>query len=240
MVLLNANVQSYLGEIKTNHRDSFDFLERMIDIPQVDLLACAWLVNSKFASTILVDVDTPVTSRSLLRWTMFAADTAHSAKARAAAGSDREAQLLMGETAENLDKVDVSLRTGSHFLTYPTFLTLLANIAGIVGSFYVCDKQSIDAPTNPLIYRFARQVAFELSSDDSRTWLKHNPGQARPLFAWWVSILYDPGQIDTFKFGGQLVHMHLSGIDVTPKEYATKELSYPQLVKKIGWPTPTA
>jgi hypothetical protein len=188
-VLLNANVQSYLGEIKTNHRDSFDFLERMIDIPQVDLLACAWLVNSKFASTILVDVDTPVTSRSLLRWTMFAADTAHSAKARAAAGSDREAQLLMGETAENLDKVDVSLRTGSHFLTYSTFLTLLANIAGIVGSFYVCDKQTIEAPTNPLIYRFVRQVAFELSSDDSRTWLKHNPGQARPLFAWWVSIL---------------------------------------------------
>jgi hypothetical protein len=189
MVLLNANVQSYLGEIKTNHRDSFDFLERMIDIPQVDLLACAWLVNSKFSATILVDVDTPITSRSLLRWTMFAADTAHSAKTRAAAGSDREAQLLMGETAENLDKVDVSLRTGTHYLSYNTFLTLLANIAGIVGSFYVCNKQDIEAPTNPLIYRFARQVAFELSSDDSRTWLKHNPGQARHLFCWWVSIL---------------------------------------------------
>lgn len=51
MVLLNANVQSYLGEIKSNHLDSFDFLERMIDIPQLDLLLCAWLVNSKFSHT---------------------------------------------------------------------------------------------------------------------------------------------------------------------------------------------
>ena len=41
----------------------------------------------------------------------------------------------------------------------------------------------------PLIFRFARQVAFELSSDESRTWLKHNSTQTRHLFCWWVSIL---------------------------------------------------
>ena len=58
-----------------------------------------------------------------------------------------------------------------------------------------------------------------------------HPSQAA---AWWVSILYDPGQIDTFKFGGQLVHMHLSGIDVIPKEYATKELSHPQLIDRLA------
>jgi hypothetical protein len=39
------------------------------------------------------------------------------------------------------------------------------------------------------MFRFARKVAFELSSDDSRTWLKLNQGQACLVFCWWVSIL---------------------------------------------------
>jgi hypothetical protein len=39
------------------------------------------------------------------------------------------------------------------------------------------------------MFRFARKVAFELSSDESRTWLKLNQGQARHIFCWWVSIL---------------------------------------------------
>jgi hypothetical protein len=105
---------------------------------------------------------------------MFAADAATVAKARAVAGGDREAQILMGEAPENLDKVDVTLWSGNHFLSYPTFLTLLANIAGIVGAFYLCDKDDIDIPTTPLIFRFAWQVAFELSSDQSRALIKHN------------------------------------------------------------------
>jgi hypothetical protein len=32
--IMNANVQSYLGEIRLSHKDSLDFLERMIDIPR--------------------------------------------------------------------------------------------------------------------------------------------------------------------------------------------------------------
>ena len=39
--LMNTNVQSYLGEIRSSHHDFLDFLEQMIDIPQVDLLTCA-------------------------------------------------------------------------------------------------------------------------------------------------------------------------------------------------------
>ena len=31
--IMNANVQSYLGEIRSSHKDSLNFLERMIDIP---------------------------------------------------------------------------------------------------------------------------------------------------------------------------------------------------------------
>lgn len=46
--LMDANMQSYLGEIWLSHRDPLDFLERMIDIPQVNLLSCALLVNSRF------------------------------------------------------------------------------------------------------------------------------------------------------------------------------------------------
>ena len=64
--ILNANVQSYLGEIRLSHRDSIDFLEQMIDIPQVDLLTCAFLVNSKFDHSVLTDVEALATSRSLL------------------------------------------------------------------------------------------------------------------------------------------------------------------------------
>ena len=107
--ILNANVQSYLGEIRLSHRDSIDFLEQMIDIPQVDLLTCAFLVNSKFDHSVLTDVEALATSRSLLRWTMFSADTSTVSKARAAAGGDRKAQILLGELPENLDQVDVSI-----------------------------------------------------------------------------------------------------------------------------------
>jgi hypothetical protein len=64
--ILNANVQSYLREIRSSHKGSLDFLERMIDISQVDLLTCARLVNSKFDHSVLTDVEAPTTSRSLL------------------------------------------------------------------------------------------------------------------------------------------------------------------------------
>jgi hypothetical protein len=68
-------------------------------------------------------------------------------------------------------------------------MTLLANIAGIVGALYRCTTLYLDSPSNPLMFHFARRVAFELSSDESRTWLKLNQGQARQIFCWWVSIL---------------------------------------------------
>ena len=53
----------------------------------------------------------------------------------------------------------------------------------------MCRKEPLDAHTNPLMYQFARQVAFEISMEESCTWLKHNPAQAQPVFCWWVSIL---------------------------------------------------
>lgn len=57
---------------------------------------------------------------------------------------------------------------------------------------------------------------------------------------WWDSVLEDPGQIDTFKFGGRIVHLHVDGIDLTPEDYDTKVKSHPEMMKKIGWPTPAA
>ena len=126
--------QSYLGEIRSSHKDSLDFLERTINTPQVDLLTCALLVNSKFNHTILMDIEAPTTSCSLLRWTMFSANMSTASKARSTAGGDRNAQILLGELPKNLDRVDVSIRAGTHYLTYDSFMTLLANIAGILGS----------------------------------------------------------------------------------------------------------
>jgi hypothetical protein len=178
-----------LGEIRSSHKVSLHFLERMIDIPQVDLLACALLVNSKFDHTVLTDIEAPTTSHSLLRWTTFSTNTSAVSKARAAAGGDRDAQILLGELPENLDWVDVSIHIGTHFLTYESFMTLLANITGILGSQYSCTILHLDSPTNPLMFRFTHKVAFKLSSDDSHTWLMLNQGQACHVFCWWVSIL---------------------------------------------------
>jgi hypothetical protein len=190
LAVLNANIQGYLGELKTVFRDSTDYLDRLIDIPQVDLLACAWFANSKYDPTVLLDVETPITSRSLFRWTMLAPDSAATSKVRATAGGDRDAQILMGELPENLDKVDTSLRAGTNFLAYGSFLTLLANISAVISSFYVVlDPNDFNHPANPPMWRFARKVAFELSAFDSRLWLKHNSAQSRHAFCWWVSIL---------------------------------------------------
>jgi hypothetical protein len=40
---------------------------------------------------------------------MFSADRSTVSKAHAAAGGDREAEILLGELPENLDRVDVSI-----------------------------------------------------------------------------------------------------------------------------------
>ena len=53
----------------------------------------------------------------------------------------------------------------------------------------MCSITHLDTPTNPLMFCFARKVAFKLSSNDSRTWLKLNHGQTCHVFCWWVSIL---------------------------------------------------
>jgi hypothetical protein len=88
LAVLNANVQGYIGELKTIFHDSTDYLDRLIDIPQVDLLACAWFANNKFDPTVLLNVQTPITSRSLFDWTMLAPDLAATSKVRASAGGD--------------------------------------------------------------------------------------------------------------------------------------------------------
>lgn len=85
--------------------------------------------------------------------------------------------------------MDVSICVGTHFLTYDSFVTLLANIAGILRSLYECSIAQLDVPMNPLMFRFAHKVAFELSSNNSHTWLKLNQGQTCHIFCWWVSIL---------------------------------------------------
>jgi hypothetical protein len=146
----------------------------MIDIHQVDILMCAWIVNSKFDPTVLVDTETLTTSHSLLCWTIFFADISAIFNSGTAAEGDHQVQILMGELSENLDKVDTTLQTGTYFLSYNTFITLLANVIGIIGSFYQCSTIDIDTPMNPLMFLFAYHVAFELSSDDSHTWLKNS------------------------------------------------------------------
>lgn len=55
---------------------------------------------------------------------------------------------------------------------------------------------------------------------------------------WWQSILDDPGQIDHFKFDGRLVHLHVDGIDASPKDYDTKMRDHPVMMQKIGWTRP--
>ena len=57
---------------------------------------------------------------------------------------------------------------------------------------------------------------------------------------WWQSIEADPGQIDSFKFGGRNVHLRVDGIDTTPEEFDVKVKEYPTMMRKIGWTRPTA
>lgn len=62
----------------------------------------------------------------------------------------------------------------------------------------------------------------------------HSPMAAQ----WWQSILDNPGQSDTFKFGGRLVHLHVDGMDASPDDYDTKMRDHPEMMKKIGWTRP--
>jgi hypothetical protein len=55
---------------------------------------------------------------------------------------------------------------------------------------------------------------------------------------WWQSILSDPGQIDTFKFGSRNVHLYMDGIDTTPEDFDHKVREHPEMIAKIGWSRP--
>jgi hypothetical protein len=136
LAVLNANVHGYIGELKTVFCNSTDYLDCLIDLPQVDFLACAWFTNIKFEPTVLLNVETPITSGSLFHWTMLAPDSS-ATSITWATGGNHDFQILMDELPKNLDKVDTSLRAGTNFLTYSLFLTLLANISAIVASFHV-------------------------------------------------------------------------------------------------------
>jgi hypothetical protein len=65
-----------------------------------------------------------------------------------------------------------------------------------------------------------------------------NSGYSPEATQWWQSILSDPGQIDTFKFGGRNIHLYVDEIDITPEEFDIKAKKHPELIKKIGWSRP--
>ena len=82
--------------------DSSDFLERATDLPDVDPLVAAHILNSNYAATPAVSLETPTTAKSQLTPLMLAADDAVTIKSRVETADRRTAQELLDERDNNL------------------------------------------------------------------------------------------------------------------------------------------
>jgi hypothetical protein len=124
---------------------------------------------------------------------------------------------------------------------------LLARLGGLQPQSHYCKvSQSYQISSNFTHYVSTWEQTDQLDptsrqdNQDSMSEDEPKPGYSVMAAQWWQSIVDDPGQIDSFKFGGRNVHLRVDGIDVTPEDYDTKMRDHPGLMRKIGWNRPDA
>ena len=180
--VLNTHIETCDGDV--------DFLRRLFDPPAFDRAAKALLVNGLLATRNMVDFDTSTGPKDKFRVYMLAADNAATLRIREAARDDRELEELCGEDAANLSKVNVSITHNTQILSADPFMALLANRCGLVEATVVVNLLQWDDVSNPLAYKFSRELALALTTHSARQWLKVTPlSTQRRFFGWLVQML---------------------------------------------------
>ena len=181
--VLQGHIESCDGDV--------DFLRRLFEPPAFDRAAKALLVNGLLANGPMLDFNSSTSPKDKFRVFMLAADNAATLRLRKAARDDRELEELCGEDTANLSKVNVTItQHNTQILAIDPFLVLLANRCGLVEATVVVNLQQWDDVSNPMCYKFARELALALTNHAARQWLKVTPySTQRRFFGWLVQML---------------------------------------------------
>ena len=172
----NARRCEYLAELLESPKKlaptDMDFLHRVLDMPAFDRAALALLANSRFPTNKMYDMDGPHTK---LRIFMFAPDDDATAKFRESSATTREMEMLVGEETTNLTKMSTDIIFNNRVLFPDVALAMMANRCFTYEKTVQLDEADWDAPTNPLGYRFYKQMALLLTDVPFRMFAKSTP-----------------------------------------------------------------
>jgi hypothetical protein len=120
-----AHLATILTGFWENECDDDDFLHRSSDLPGLDHVTMALLLNGYVATTPLTSLDT--TGATAFRSFMLAPDSAASMAERAAKANNRDIEEICGEEGVNLTKVNTSVVANTAIFNENMFLSFLAN-----------------------------------------------------------------------------------------------------------------
>ena len=180
------HLEQLLASPKHLEPTDIDFLHRVLDMPAFDKATVAFLANTKVATSHMFDMDGPYTK---LRCFMFAPDDDATAKFRETVSNAREIEMLVGEESTNLTKMRTDIIFNQRVLFPDVFLGLLANLCYVYEKTVVVDLADWDAPTNPLGYRFFRQLALFVTNVPFRSFAKTCPRPTlQRVMAWLLQM----------------------------------------------------
>ena len=164
-----------------------DFLRRMFDMPLLSQGGLAILVNTLPSTMPATELSENIKYR--FRPHLMAPDNAATLRARESYRDDRAMEMMCGEDATNLSKVDISIHCNVNVLAKDPFMTMLANRCGAAEATVVVNKDQWDDVANPLIYKFCREMAMAITTKSARQWFKTAPfGNVRKFFGWLLQM----------------------------------------------------
>ena len=151
-------------------------------MPATNQALRALLVNSWLPTRPMYDMEG---QKDKFRVYMISPDNAATAKSREDNKDARDLEELCGERGDNLSKVNTDITFNQSILAPETFLSLVANRCTIYEATLVVDSANWDAVSNPLAYRFYRQLGLVITDTGFRRFCKASPRTiVQRLFGW--------------------------------------------------------
>jgi hypothetical protein len=184
-----AHLATILTGFWENECDDDDFLHRSSDLPGLDNVTMALLLNGYVATTPLTSLDT--TGATAFRSFMLAPDNAASMAERAAKANNRDIEEICGEEGVNLTKVNTSVVANTAIFNENMFLSFLANCSLLSEATVRINTLVWADASNPLAYKFSRSTARLLTNKKVKRYWKTATSQQRTRLLCWCLQLLD-------------------------------------------------
>ena len=184
----NDHLEDILRTYSEACDNELDFLRRLFDPPRLDQGGKAIVVNTLPSTTPMTELES---LKNRFRPHLLAPDNAATLRARDEAGDDRDLEEMCGQDTANLTKVNIAIVSNTNVLGKDAFMGMLANRTGLVEATVKVNKEQWDDVANPLIYKFCREMAMNLTTKAARQWLKATHSASVRRFFGWLLQMWD-------------------------------------------------